>query len=97
MNPQLTAPQALRLIAAKIVNERKIETGLCWELDKLGTTWLGTGQLDYIEHRRAKAAIREHTDDDTAFLAPQGTHIKERAMFALLLAEQLEDEARGVA
>ena len=31
----LTAPQALRDVAAKIINEGKVDEGLCWELDKM--------------------------------------------------------------
>ena len=95
----LTAPQALRYVAAKIINEGKVDEGLCWELDKMYYHSTirpdGSPKFPHTEFARANAAIRDygglHPFD--CWLARSGTEHEARAMFALLLAEILDDES----
>jgi hypothetical protein len=107
---RLTKVEALRRVAEKLLNGKPLRHGLCWELDMLPsefhagyaekwphlyeapTVYLHTSDRAEIQEEMIEHA--EAADPGNLFLAPMGTEVEARAMFALLLAEVYADEER---
>lgn len=85
----ITASAAWRSIAKKLVRHGKVYKGLCFEVDALA--WKRLVYPDVAQRMRTQ--LRRHLGQADAF-APLGTHHEERALMALLLAEEAADEAR---
>lgn len=84
------AAKGLRHIAERLINGerrynhdgKRIPNGLCG----LALHWLSFSAYDSVTK-----AIRPHVDDACSYLCKPGTKYNQRAMFALLLAESLEE------
>ena len=98
MKNQLTKAQAWRAIAKKLLNSRKVDEGLCAEVADQGDGTISKAMAsklygDLVQYRIAHATLYD-TIWIGEFIWPQGTHHKERAMIALWMALEAEEEAR---
>lgn len=88
----LTEPQAWREIARRIVEGEWRRDGLCTEVTRL---W-AEGRIACTRDTAMCDRIRLHTrDKGDAYLAPPGTEPEARALFALLMAEIVEDKSHA--
>ena len=105
----LTRAEAWGVIAAKLLNDGRVETGLCREVLKLwdfNDRVISEATMDAMEaqvkaHQDGKPGVdctgRVTWNLDRAFAYPMGTHHEERAMAALWMAEEALEEGRSSA